>query len=120
MDGNLHNNNLKTTQRELPPLPTVTERDRAKIEKKMARDEAIARAAFDAHRVGRSKSGPPPWMHSGQDYGVGGGGVLPGACVQVEAEAAARGRLPEIIRNAGAAGCRDIHLDDFNISNGED
>jgi hypothetical protein len=37
---------------------------------------------------------------------------------QVQAEASARGHLPEIIRNAGASGCRDIHLEDFNLSNG--
>ena len=36
----------------------------------------------------------------------------------MQADAAARGNLPEIIRNAGAAGCKDIHLDDFNLSNG--
>lgn len=33
------------------PLPTVTEKDRAKIEKKMAKEEAANRAAFEAHKV---------------------------------------------------------------------
>ncbi|GAX81005.1 hypothetical protein CEUSTIGMA_g8440.t1 [Chlamydomonas eustigma] len=70
----------------LPPLPSVTEKEKAKIEKKVAKEEATQRAAFDAHRV--------------------------------QAEASARGHLPEIIRNAGASGCRDIHLEDFNVSNG--
>ena len=37
---------------------------------------------------------------------------------QAQAEAFTRGNLPEIIRNAGASGCKDIHLEDFNVSNG--
>ena len=36
----------------LPPLPSVTLKDLAKIEKKEAKEAATARAAFDAHRVG--------------------------------------------------------------------
>ena len=36
---------------ELPPLPSVTEKDRAKIEKKEAKELASQRAAFEAHRV---------------------------------------------------------------------
>ena len=36
---------------ELPPLPSVTEKDRAKIEKKEAKELATQRAAFEAHRV---------------------------------------------------------------------
>ena len=46
----------------LPPLPTVTEKDRAKIEKKEAKEAASQRAAFEAHRVRDecSKCLPPP------------------------------------------------------------
>lgn len=37
---------------------------------------------------------------------------------QAEALAHLKGSLPTIIRNQGSAGCRDIHLEDFNISAG--
>jgi len=67
-------------------LPTISDKDRAKIEKKVAKEEAAARAAFEAHKA--------------------------------QADIAARGNVPTIVRNVGGGGCRDLHLENFSVSNG--
>ena len=70
----------------LSELPTISEKDKLKIEKTRQREDQQARAAFEAH--------------------------------QAQAQAHLKGSLPTIIRNQGSQGCKDIHLEDFNISAG--
>ncbi|KAF8071383.1 ABCF3 [Scenedesmus sp. PABB004] len=67
-------------------LPTISDKDRAKLERARVREEAAARAAFEAH--------------------------------QREAAAALAGHKPTIQRNMGGGGARDIHLENFCVSNG--
>ena len=67
-------------------LPEVTEKDKAKMAKRSAKEEAAARAAFNAH--------------------------------QARAKEALQGHGPVIIRNAGGGGSRDLHLENFSVSNG--
>ena len=38
--------------------------------------------------------------------------------MQAEAAAAAAGAAPTIVRNAGSLGARDLHLENFSVSNG--
>ncbi|WIA32674.1 hypothetical protein OEZ86_003475 [Tetradesmus obliquus] len=67
-------------------LPQISEKDRQKLEKARVKEEAAARAAFEAH--------------------------------QKQAAAATKGKKPTIQRNAGGGGPRDIHLENFCVSNG--
>ncbi|KAG1664619.1 hypothetical protein FOA52_004494 [Chlamydomonas sp. UWO 241] len=83
---NVNESGKKLITRQLTELPTISDRDLAKIERLRVREEQVARSAFEAHKV--------------------------------QADEAMRGKAPTIIRNAGSAGCRDIHLEDFNVSNG--
>ena len=38
--------------------------------------------------------------------------------VQAQVEEAVAGEAPQIVRNAGGGGARDLHLEDFSVSNG--
>ncbi|MEW5303775.1 MAG: hypothetical protein WDW36_006434 [Sanguina aurantia] len=67
-------------------LPTITERDKLKIEKRNQKEEEAGRAALRAH--------------------------------QERAGASTKSNNPVIVRNKGSGGSKDLHLDDFNVSNG--
>mmetsp|Transcript_18986 Transcript_18986/g.32470 ORF Transcript_18986/g.32470 Transcript_18986/m.32470 type:complete len:755 (+) Transcript_18986:110-2374(+) len=68
-------------------LPTITDKDKARIDKIRAKEEVAARSLFEAH--------------------------------QSKADAAVKGSIPTIVRNNnGGGGARDLHLDNFNVSNG--
>lgn len=38
--------------------------------------------------------------------------------MQAQVEQAVAGEAPQIVRNAGGGGARDLHLEDFSVSNG--
>ena len=40
------------------------------------------------------------------------------AAHQAQVEEAVAGEAPQIVRNAGGGGARDLHLEDFSVSNG--
>ncbi|KXZ48205.1 hypothetical protein GPECTOR_29g111 [Gonium pectorale] len=67
------------------PAP-LSEKDKAKLEKRVAKEEEAARKVFAAH--------------------------------QARAEHSLKGDIPTIIRNKGGGGARDVHLENFSLSNG--
>eukprot|EP00197_Chlamydomonas_leiostraca_P008797 CAMPEP_0202864636 /NCGR_PEP_ID=MMETSP1391-20130828/4798_1 /ASSEMBLY_ACC=CAM_ASM_000867 /TAXON_ID=1034604 /ORGANISM="Chlamydomonas leiostraca, Strain SAG 11-49" /LENGTH=767 /DNA_ID=CAMNT_0049544399 /DNA_START=78 /DNA_END=2381 /DNA_ORIENTATION=- len=67
-------------------LPNISDKDKARMEKIKAKEEAQARAAFEAHKDA--------------------------------ADRAVRGAVPTIVRNRDGGAVRDLHLHNFDVSNG--
>ncbi len=113
-------------------LPTISEKDKQRIEKIRAKEESAARAAFEV-RTNDECSADTCLLRCGSvsdehtDLLV---HVLvmcarhPLGFVQAHkqrADEAVRGAIPTIVRDksgAGGGGPRDLHLDNFNVSNG--